>query len=116
MADMPQADKGRSVASGHERYEHGIKLRDKRGARMKISPVLAAMLLAGSQAAHAHGIAGNRYFDGTLTFDDPAVADEAILPYYSYFAQPSLNAVPVVELALKNLDVDRRQGRQRACS
>jgi hypothetical protein len=39
-------------------------------------------------AAHSHGIAGNRYFDGTLTFDDPAVADEAILPDYSYFAQP----------------------------
>jgi len=83
MAEMPQADKGHSVAIGHERYEHGIKLRDKRGARMKTSPVLAAMLLAGSQAAHAHGIAGNRYFDGTLTFDDPAVADEAIVPLYS---------------------------------
>jgi hypothetical protein len=24
--------------------------------------------------------AGNRYFDGTMTFDDPAVADEAIVP------------------------------------
>ena len=27
-------------------------------------------------SAKAHGIAGNRYFPGTLTFDDPAVADE----------------------------------------
>ncbi len=26
--------------------------------------------------AHAHGIAGNRFFPGTLNFDDPAVADE----------------------------------------
>ena len=41
------------------------------------------------------GVAGDdrastfaRYFDGMLTFDDPAVADEAILPFYSYFAQP----------------------------
>ena len=34
-------------------------------------------------SAHGHGIAGNLYFDGTLTFDDPAVADEAILPYYA---------------------------------
>jgi hypothetical protein len=25
---------------------------------------------------------GNRYFDATMTFDDPAVADEAILPYW----------------------------------
>lgn len=31
-------------------------------------------------AAAAHGIAGNRYFPGTLTFDDPAVADEVVLP------------------------------------
>jgi hypothetical protein len=36
-----------------------------------------------SETAHAHGIAGNRYFPGTLTFDDPAVADEAIVPNFS---------------------------------
>jgi hypothetical protein len=35
---------------------------------------LAAVLVA--QSAHAHGIAGNRLFPGTLAFDDPAVADE----------------------------------------
>ena len=35
------------------------------------------------------GIAANRYFDGTLTFDDPTVADEAILPYYTYLEQPT---------------------------
>jgi hypothetical protein len=29
--------------------------------------------------AFAHGIAGNRYFPGTLTFDDPAVADEFLV-------------------------------------
>jgi hypothetical protein len=40
----------------------------------------ALLLLISSGAAHAHGIAGNRFFVGTLTFDDPAVADEAILP------------------------------------
>jgi hypothetical protein len=50
--------------------------------------VLALAFLTGSSPVHSHGIASNRYFDGTLTFDDPAVADEAILPYYSYFAQP----------------------------
>jgi hypothetical protein len=44
---------------------------------------LAALVLAiSASSAHAHGIAGNRYFDGTMTFDDPAVADEAILPYW----------------------------------
>jgi hypothetical protein len=39
--------------------------------------------------ADAHGIAGNRYFDGTLSLDDPAVADEAILPYYAQLAFPA---------------------------
>src|ERR1700676_5038529 len=49
--------------------------------------VLAALLW--TQPAQAHGIAGNRYFDGTMTFDDPAVADEAILPYYENLAFPT---------------------------
>ena len=53
---------------------------------MKIISIRKAAVLLVSlvweHSAHAHGIAGNRYFDGTLTFDDPAVADEAILPYY----------------------------------
>ena len=44
--------------------------------------LLVALLWAGS--AKAHGIAGNRYFDGTMTFDDPAVADEAIVANFSY--------------------------------
>ncbi len=49
--------------------------------------VAGAILLA-SQAAQAHGIAGNRLFPGTLTFDDPAVADEAIVPNFSYWNHP----------------------------
>src|SRR5215470_10605415 len=36
-----------------------------------------------SQTAYAHGIAGNRYFPGTLTFDDPAVADELVIGWSS---------------------------------
>jgi hypothetical protein len=44
--------------------------------------------LAVSQTAQAHGIAGNRLFPGTLTFDDPAVADEAILPNFSHLSHP----------------------------
>jgi hypothetical protein len=36
-----------------------------------------------AHSAHAHGIAGNRFFPGTLSFDDPAVADEAIVPNFS---------------------------------
>jgi hypothetical protein len=40
-------------------------------------------------SAYGHGIAGNRYFDGTLGFDDPAVADEAILPYFAHLDYPT---------------------------
>jgi hypothetical protein len=51
---------------------------------MKISPTCKAAILlvslAAAQGAYAHGIAGNRYFDSKLTFDDLVVADEAILP------------------------------------
>jgi hypothetical protein len=46
------------------------------------------MMLGGVHSAHAHGIAGNRFFPGTLTFDDPAVADEAILPRFSGSKHP----------------------------
>src|SRR3984893_12800364 len=51
---------------------------------------LAALLalLGGIHSAHAHGIAGNRVFPGTLTFDDPAVADEAIVPNFSSAKHP----------------------------
>ena len=48
---------------------------------------LAAPLL--SRTAYAHGIAGNRYFPGTLTLDDPAVADEAIVPNFSHLDHPT---------------------------
>ena len=57
--------------------------------RVRVGIALTLAVLALSQPAHSHGIAGNRYFDGTLTFDDPAVADEAILPYYTYLQQPT---------------------------
>jgi hypothetical protein len=51
--------------------------------------VIAFALLTWAHSAGAHGIAGNRYFDGTLTFDDPAVADEAIVPFYTNLAFPA---------------------------
>jgi hypothetical protein len=58
--------------------------------RVRVGIALTTLgVLALSQPAHSHGIAGNRYFDGTLTFDDPAVADEAILPSYTYLEQPT---------------------------
>jgi hypothetical protein len=58
-----------------------------------MKPAFAVMsvmaVLAGAQGVHAHGIAGNRYFDGTMTFDDPAVADEAIVPLWSHPSYPT---------------------------
>ena len=57
------------------------------GLPMKLKSIptgaLAFAALLWTQRAQAHGIAGNRYFDGTMTFDDPAVADEAIVPLYT---------------------------------
>ena len=48
----------------------------------------AMSCFAMSCSAHAHGIAGNRLFPGTLTFDDPAVNDELILPSASRSQHP----------------------------
>lgn len=60
---------------------------------MKTTSICVAMIvvapLIATHTADAHGIAGNRYFDGTLSFDDPAVADEAILPYYAQLDFPA---------------------------
>jgi len=52
------------------------------------SLLMASAMLAGVHSAHAHGIAGNRFFPGTMTFDDPAVADESILPLFSSSKHP----------------------------
>jgi hypothetical protein len=49
-------------------------------------PVLP--ILGAAHSACAHGIAGNRFFPGTLSFDDPAVADEAIVPNFSSSKHP----------------------------
>jgi hypothetical protein len=51
--------------------------------------IVTLALLSGVRLAHAHGIAGNRFFPGTLSFDDPAVADEAIVPNFSSFKRPN---------------------------
>jgi hypothetical protein len=47
---------------------------------MRANGLIAAVaFLALSVQAHAHGIAGNRFFPGTMAFDDPAVADEFLI-------------------------------------
>lgn len=49
---------------------------------------LAALRLL-SATAGAHGVAGNRLFPGTISFDDAAVADEALLPAVSRSHPPA---------------------------
>jgi hypothetical protein len=51
--------------------------------------VAIALLAASCHSVHAHGFAGNRFLPGTLTMDDSAVADEAILPAYSNLKHPA---------------------------
>jgi hypothetical protein len=77
-----------AVAAGN------VKRRSRGGLALLRSSALIVALGAPplSQAAHAHGIAGNRYFPGTLTFDDPAVADEAIMPNFSSLKHPDSGA------------------------
>ena len=50
--------------------------------------VMTLALFSSAHSADAHGIAGNRFFVGTLTFDDPSVADEAIVPNFSTLTHP----------------------------
>jgi hypothetical protein len=50
--------------------------------------IIVLAILGYAHSAGAHGIAGNRFFPGTLTFDDPAVADEAIVPNFSNSKHP----------------------------
>ena len=57
--------------------------------------LFALLLLCHAHSANAHGIAGNRFFPGTLSFDDPAVADEAIVPNFSTSKHPDGGANPV---------------------
>src|SRR5262249_21539992 len=65
---------------------------------MKIVETLLIVIaiLGFAHSAHAHGIAGNRFFPGTLSFDDPAVADESILPLFSSSKHPDEGATPSI--------------------
>jgi hypothetical protein len=56
--------------------------------------------LAIAQSAHAHGIAGNRLFPGTLSFDDPAVADELALTPLASAKHPAIDGSEVNDKGL----------------
>ena len=66
-----------------------MQLATTRFARWLVGSLLiAAAIAAAPRLAAAHGIAGNRFFPGTLSFDDPAVADESRLPLFSSSKHP----------------------------
>src|SRR3984893_4175737 len=70
---MASASPGFAARNVDAKFRAGLAL--ARWCTLIVALVAAPL----SQTADAHGIAGNRYFPGTLTFDDPAVADEAIV-------------------------------------
>jgi hypothetical protein len=71
-------------------------------AALRLCLPLAAVLAA-LAAWGAHGIAGNRYFPGTLTFGDPAVADELILPDFSSTRYPVISSDTVTDTTVAAL-------------
>ena len=56
--------------------------------RALVPAALAAGSLLLPRHAHAHAVAGPRLFNNTLILDDPAVADEAALPTFSWQPPP----------------------------
>jgi hypothetical protein len=65
--------------------------------RTAIGLAIALLCLSSlPRAAHAHGIAGNRFFPGTMTFDDPAVNDELSLQL-SHLKHPAEDGGPVTD-------------------
>jgi hypothetical protein len=57
---------------------------------------VVAVLTASAQVAEAHGIAGNRYFPGTPTFDD---RQSTLSP--TLFAKPAFSSQPLVSRVKK---------------
>jgi hypothetical protein len=74
----------RPVRRGRRAASHLDQITATRRARMRGCAVLVVLgfafaVLGAAAPAQAHGIAGNRVFPGTLSFDDPAVMDEFTL-------------------------------------
>lgn len=67
--------------------------------------VTGLALVMSANSAAAHGIAGNRFFVGTLTMDDPAVADEAIVPNFSALNEQDREAIHSVAGSIGPLPV-----------
>ncbi len=63
-------------------------------ARAALSVGTVALVLTAAAPAHAHGLAGKRFFPSTLTIDDPFVADELSLPTVLHIKEPRAGDTP----------------------
>ena len=63
-------------------------------ARAVLSVGTVALVLTAAASAHAHGLAGKRFFPSTLTIDDPFVADELSLPTVFHIKEPRDGEAP----------------------
>ena len=63
-------------------------------ARAVLSVGTVALVLTAAASAHAHGLAGKRFFPSTLTIDDPFVADELSLPTVFHIKEPRDGETP----------------------
>jgi hypothetical protein len=61
--------------------------------------------------AQAHGIAGNRLFPGTFSFDDPAVADEFVFSPFATLQRPAPDGHDVVDETVTWSHADHRDWR-----
>ena len=70
--------------------------------------LLVVVVAAGVDAAHAHGLAGKRFFPATLVVDDPFVADELSLPSVSHIKQPASPEQPATSLTTVSGEFSKR--------
>src|SRR5882762_463976 len=77
-------------------------------ARAVLSVGTAALVLTAALPAHAHGLAGKRFFPSTLTIDDPFVADELSLPTVFHIKEPRGSQAPVRESTTVSGEIAKR--------
>ncbi len=70
--------------------------------------IVLPMLLGMASAAHAHGMAGKRFFPATLVIDDPFVADELSLPTVPHFKNPASGDNPATRETDIAADISKR--------
>ena len=76
--------------------------------KARIHFLLAALALAGSTGAFAHGFAGKRFFPATVATDDPFVADELSLPTVSRRTLAPEEDSPAVRQSAASVDFAKR--------